>query len=32
LLDAPLESITIEAQNIGITKGMIGREALLKMV
>ncbi|MFD2680202.1 YunC family protein [Bacillus seohaeanensis] len=32
LLDAPLESITIEAQNIGITKGMIGRDALLKMV
>ena len=32
LLDAPLESITFEAEELGITKGMIGREALLKMV
>lgn len=32
LLDAPLESVTYEAENLGITKGMIGREALLKMV
>ncbi|MCZ2258182.1 YunC family protein [Sporosarcina sp. G11-34] len=32
LLDAPLESITYEAQELGITKGMVGREALLKMV
>ena len=32
LLDAPLESITYEAEEMGITKGMIGREALLKMV
>jgi uncharacterized protein YunC (DUF1805 family) len=32
LLDAPLESITIEAENRGITPGMIGRDALLKMI
>lgn len=32
LLDAPLESITYEAEVIGITSGMIGREALLKMI
>ncbi|WP_064092878.1 YunC family protein [Rossellomorea aquimaris] len=32
LLDAPLESITVEAENRGITLGMIGRDALLKMV
>lgn len=32
LLEAPLESITIEAEKIGIHKGMIGREALLKMI
>ncbi|GGH75180.1 uncharacterized protein YunC (DUF1805 family) [Pullulanibacillus pueri] len=32
LLDAPLESVTLEAEKYGITKGMIGREALLKMV
>jgi uncharacterized protein YunC (DUF1805 family) len=31
LLDAPLESVTIEAENIGIEKGMTGRCALLKM-
>ncbi|MGV3487147.1 MAG: YunC family protein [Tuberibacillus sp.] len=31
LLNAPLESVTIEAENLGITKGMIGCEALLKM-
>jgi uncharacterized protein YunC (DUF1805 family) len=31
LLDAPLESVTIEAESLGIKKGMIGREALLKM-
>jgi uncharacterized protein YunC (DUF1805 family) len=31
LLDAPLESVTTEAEALGITKGMIGREALLKM-
>ncbi|QUW22432.1 DUF1805 domain-containing protein [Sporosarcina sp. Marseille-Q4063] len=32
LLDAPLESVTYEAENLGINRGMIGREALLKMV
>lgn len=32
LLEAPLESITIEAENIGIYVGMKGKEALLKMV
>ena len=32
LLNAPLESITFEAEELGITTGMIGREALLKMI
>ncbi|TQR09280.1 YunC family protein [Psychrobacillus soli] len=32
LLNAPLESITFEAEERGITKGMVGREALLKMI
>jgi len=32
LLEAPLESITYEAENLGIHKGMTGKEALLKMV
>ncbi len=32
LLDAPLESVTLEAEALGIHKGMIGREALLKML
>jgi len=32
LLNAPLESITVEAERLGIQKGMIGREALLKML
>jgi uncharacterized protein YunC (DUF1805 family) len=32
LLDAPLESVTHEAEAIGIHKGMIGKEALLKMI
>ncbi|QQZ10497.1 DUF1805 domain-containing protein [Heyndrickxia vini] len=32
LLDAPLESITLQAEKIGIEKGMIGKEALLKMI
>ncbi|MBD1380807.1 YunC family protein [Metabacillus arenae] len=32
LIEAPLESITIEAENIGIHVGMSGKEALLKMV
>lgn len=31
LLEAPLEAVTTEAENLGITKGMSGREALLKM-
>lgn len=32
LLEAPLESVTTEALNIGITVGMRGREALTKMI
>jgi uncharacterized protein YunC (DUF1805 family) len=32
LLNAPMESVTLEAEALGITKGMIGREALLKMI
>ncbi|MFB6467522.1 YunC family protein [Cytobacillus sp. Hz8] len=32
LLNAPLESVTDEAGGLGIYKGMIGREALLRMV
>jgi len=32
LLDAPLESVTLEAENKGITVGMKGKDALLKMV
>ncbi|WP_445683128.1 YunC family protein [Solibacillus sp. FSL H8-0538] len=32
LLQAPLESITYEAEQHGIVKGMIGEEALLKMI
>ena len=32
LLNAPLESITIEAERLGIQKGMIGRDALLRMI
>ncbi|WP_160722415.1 YunC family protein [Bacillus sp. USDA818B3_A] len=32
LLNAPLESVTWEAEELGIHKGMIGKEALLKMV
>lgn len=32
LLNAPLESITNEAKAIGIHEGMIGKDALLKMV
>lgn len=31
LLDAPLESVTYEAMEFGITEGMRGRDALLKM-
>jgi uncharacterized protein YunC (DUF1805 family) len=32
LLDAPLESITREAASLGITAGMSGRDALLRMM
>jgi len=32
LLTAPLESVTYEAHQLGITEGMSGVEALLKMV
>ncbi|WP_078544193.1 YunC family protein [Litchfieldia alkalitelluris] len=32
LLEAPLESVTIEAENKGITVGMKGKDALLKMI
>ncbi|MBT2657459.1 DUF1805 domain-containing protein [Bacillus sp. ISL-18] len=32
LLNAPLESVTWEAEELGIQKGMIGKEALLKMI
>ncbi len=32
LLYAPLESITYEAEKLGIKKGMIGEDALLKMI
>jgi uncharacterized protein YunC (DUF1805 family) len=32
LLDAPLESITFEAENRGVQVGMSGREALLRML
>jgi uncharacterized protein YunC (DUF1805 family) len=32
LLNAPLESVTYEAETLGIQKGMIGKDALLKMV
>ncbi len=31
LLEAPLESVTIEAEELGIQPGMTGKEALLKM-
>lgn len=31
LLHAPLESVTHEAERIGIVKGMLGIEALMKM-
>ena len=32
LLDAPLESVTLAAEELGVTVGMRGSEALLKMV
>lgn len=31
LLNAPIESVTIEAENRGIKKGMLGKDALLLM-
>ncbi|WP_373279168.1 YunC family protein [Halalkalibacter okhensis] len=31
LLEAPLESVTLEAEQLGITAGMKGKDALLKM-
>jgi uncharacterized protein YunC (DUF1805 family) len=31
LLEAPLESVTVEAENQGAVKGMIGKDALLLM-
>jgi uncharacterized protein YunC (DUF1805 family) len=32
LLEAPLESVTYKAEELGITVGMKGKDALLKMV
>ncbi len=32
LLYAPLESVTYEAEKLGINKGIIGKDALLKMI
>ena len=32
LIDAPLESVTLAAEELGITAGMKGRDALLKMI
>lgn len=32
LLAAPLESVTMEAEHLGIVKGMSGAEALLRML
>ncbi|MGF6954057.1 uncharacterized protein YunC (DUF1805 family) [Neobacillus sp. B4I6] len=32
LLNAPLESVTWEAEALGIHQGMIGKDALLKMI
>ena len=32
LLDAPLETVTWEAEEKGIYRGMIGRKALMKMI
>ncbi|ADU31670.1 YunC family protein [Evansella cellulosilytica] len=31
LIEAPLESVTVEAENLGISKGMTGKEFLLKL-
>lgn len=32
LLEAPMESVTLEAERLGIYVGMKGKEALLKMI
>jgi len=32
LLEAPMESVTIAAEELGVTVGMKGRDALLRMV
>lgn len=32
LIEAPLESVTYEAESLGITVGMSGRDALLRMI
>lgn len=32
LLEAPLESVTYEAEACGIHKGMIGKDAMLRMI
>jgi len=32
LLDAPLESVTTTAEKRGITTGMLGRDAVVKML
>lgn len=32
LLDAPMESVTYSAEAIGVVPGMIGREAVLRMM
>ncbi|MFN7251848.1 MAG: YunC family protein [Anaerobacillus sp.] len=32
LIDAPLESVTLAAEELGIKVGMTGRDALLKMI
>lgn len=32
LIEAPLESVTLEAEELGIHKGMTGKDALLKML
>ncbi|MBU8906585.1 YunC family protein [Desertibacillus haloalkaliphilus] len=32
LIEAPLESVTLEAESLGIKAGMTGKEALLKML
>lgn len=32
LLNAPLESVTVEAEAMGIHRGMTGKEAILKMI